>query len=319
MRAIFLIAVIIALSVTISIADTNGSHVPPQSQTKNLVERLGYPSNTKLLIIHANDLAMAHSVNAATIKALESGLVRSGSVMVPGPWFPEIAAYARKHPDVDLGVHLTLSSEWSSYRWGPVLSKDRVPSLLESDGHFGAVGSQMNLQEVEAEIRAQIERAKAFGLQPTHLDSHQGTLYANRDLLRIFLKVGRDYKLPVKIARDFWAWKPFFSELLDPTDIIIDREIIIDASVPSSQWSKFYTDAIKSIQPGITEMIVHLGHYDDEMRAMTKDHSEWGAAWRQRDFQFIISSDFRRAIQENNIQLITWRELNNLVVDLRKP
>ena len=107
-----------------------------RAQTQTLAERLGYPKDAKLLIVHADDLGMSHSVNLATIKGFESGLVNSGSIMVPCPWFSEIATYARANPQADLGLHLTLTSEWTSFRWGPVTSKDRVSSLLDKTGHF---------------------------------------------------------------------------------------------------------------------------------------------------------------------------------------
>src|SRR5580765_2254439 len=97
-----------------------------RTATRTLAERLGYPRDAKLLIVHADDLGGAHSINSASIKALETGLVSSGSIMVPGPWLAEIAAYARSHPQADLGLHLTLTSEWSLYRWGPVLGRERV-------------------------------------------------------------------------------------------------------------------------------------------------------------------------------------------------
>ena len=154
---------------------------PLQTATKTLVERLGYPRDAKLLIVHADDLGAAHSINSASIKALESGLVSSASIMVPCPWLPEIAAYARAHPETDFGVHLTLTSEWSLYRWGPVLGKERVPTLLDSSGYLypleNEAAAHMDIKEAEAEIRAQIARARALGIQPTHLDSHMGTLY----------------------------------------------------------------------------------------------------------------------------------------------
>ena len=134
------------------------SYSGPQGAGSTLAERLGYPANAKLLIVHADDLGMAHSVNAATIKAFESGLVNSGSIMVPCPWLPEIAAYARSHPEADLGLHLTLTSEWRFYRWGPVLSKDRVPSLLDNTGYLypteSEAASHVQATDVESEIRA---------------------------------------------------------------------------------------------------------------------------------------------------------------------
>src|SRR6185503_19232383 len=107
-----------------------------QEPAKTIAERLGYPRDAKLLIVHADDLGMAHSVNAATIKAFETGLVNSGSIMVPCPWLSEIAAYARNNPGADLGLHLTLTSEWTSFRWGPVMSSNRVKSLIDKDGFF---------------------------------------------------------------------------------------------------------------------------------------------------------------------------------------
>jgi predicted glycoside hydrolase/deacetylase ChbG (UPF0249 family) len=284
---------------------------------QSIAERLGYPRDAKLLIVHADDLGMAHSVNAATIKALETGLVNSGSIMVPCPWLSEIAAYARTNPQADLGLHLTLTSEWTSFRWGPVSPRDRVTSLLDKDGYFylteSDAAAHADPKEVELEITAQIERARALGIQPTHLDSHMGTLYQNKALFEVFLRVARNQKLPVRVAKTWFARPDFLPSTLKPDDVYIDRVLDINQSVTPGDWSKFYSDAIKKLEPGVTELVIHLAYDDAEMRGATFNHPDWGAAWRQRDFEFFTSDAFRKLLQENQIKLITWRELGKLI------
>lgn len=299
---------------------TNTAHQTQTSRSVSataataLLEKLGYPPDSKLLIVHADDLGMAHSINRASIKGLESGLVSSASIMVPCPWLPEIADYARKHPDADLGLHLTLTSEWSLYRWGPVLAKERVPSLLDSSGHLypteTAAAAHIDPKEAEAEIRAQIARAKSLGIQPTHLDSHMGTLYQNQALFETLFRVARDNKLLIRVSQEWFAAAPFLPSLLGPDDVVMNTVISIEPSVTAEGWSKFYADAIKNLHPGITEMIVHLAYDDEEMRGVAFNHPDWGSEWRQRDFQFVTSEAFRKLLQENNVKLVTWREIS---------
>jgi len=287
------------------------------AQERTLTERLGYPRDAKLLIVHVDDLGMAHSVNVATIKAFESGLVTSGSIMVPCPWLPEIAAYARANPQADLGLHLTLTSEWTQFRWGPVAPRDRVASLLDNNGYFRLTETEAakyaDPKEVEMEIRAQIERAKALGIVPTHLDSHMGTLYQNKALFEIFLRVAREQKLPVRVAKAWFTRADFLPELLTPNDVFIDRVLDINPGVAPQDWAAFYSDALRKLEPGVTEVVIHLAYDDAEMRGATSDHPAWGAAWRQRDFEFFTSDAFRKVLAENNIKLITWRELGKLI------
>src|SRR5205809_5456830 len=151
------------------------------AQNRNIAERLGYPAGAKLLILHADDLGAAHSIDAASFDALDKGTISSASIMMPTPCVTEVAAYARAHPNADLGLHLTLTSDWETYRWGSVESKDKVPSLLDSDGTFpnddSVVATRSKLPEIELELRAQVERALALGIRPTHLDSHMGSLF----------------------------------------------------------------------------------------------------------------------------------------------
>ena len=291
--------------------------VRSQEPTKTIAERLGYPRDAKLLIVHADDLGMTHSINVATIKALETGLVNSGSIMVPCPWLPEIAAYARANPQADLGLHLTLTSEWTSFRWGPVLPKDRVASLLDKEGYLylteSEAAAKADPKQVELEITAQIERARALGIQPTHLDSHMGTLYQSKALFEVFLRVARSQKLPIRIAKTWAARADYLSSGLNPDDVYIDRVLDINSTVAPQDWAGFYTDALKKLEPGVTEVVIHLAYDDAEMKGVTVNHPEWGAAWRQRDYDYFTSDAFRKVLQENQIKLITWRELAKLI------
>src|SRR6267154_1532470 len=182
--------------------------VHAQGNGKSLAEKVGFPRDAKLLIVHADDVGVTHSVNAATIEALDSGLVNSASIMVPCPWFPEIADYAKTHPEVDFGLHLTLTSERVYYRWGPVAPRDRVASLVDKDGYFHhdwPRDTHIDPKDAELELRGQIDRAYAMGIHPSHLDSHQYRLIDNgKELFEAFLRVAHAYRLPVFVTRDWF-------------------------------------------------------------------------------------------------------------------
>jgi chitin disaccharide deacetylase len=286
---------------------------PVTTSAQTLADRLGYPPGTKLIVVHADDLGETHAVNAAAIKTLESGAVNSASLMVPCPWFPEIADYAKSHHDADFGLHLTVTSERVYYRWGPVAAADKVPSLLDKDGYFHhdwEHNQHVNPKEVEIELRAQIERALAMGVQPTHLDSHQYRLIINgKELFATLLRVAHDFKLPVFVTRDWFADHPYLPESLSPEDIVLDHTVTIAPDVPPEKWADFYISALKNLKPGVTELVIHPGFDDEELRAATRERSTWGSAWRQRDFDFFSGDQFRQILIQENIKLITWREL----------
>ncbi len=275
-------------------------------------ERLGYPANARLLIIHADDLGMAHSVNRAIFEALENGWVTSASILVPCPWFPEVALWAQSHPEADLGVHLALNSEWTDFRWSPVSPADRVPSLLDEQGYFPlvetTVAQRAKLPEVETELAAQVDRARAFGIHISHLDSHMGALMGTPGLAEAYQRIGREQGLPILWHRA--ASAKFPPEAQPRPDFVLnDDDLEIAPGVKPEGWLRAYETKLASLMPGVHHLVVHLAFDDDEMRGATRDHPNWGAAWRQSDFDMVKSPEFRQFLKAQGFVLVTWREL----------
>ena len=293
-----------------------GASLPNLGQTKTVAERLGYPADAKLLIIHADDLAIAHSEDAASLEALDKGYVTSASIIVPGPWLAEVADYAKTHPDVDLGLHLALTSEWKTFRWGSAESKDKVSSLLDPAGALWPltedVRQKAKPQEVEREYRAQVQQALAVGIHPTHLDTHMGSALATPEIVAVYVKIAHEFHLPILAPRI--PGDPLkLSALLSEKDVMVDSVTIAGPNVSADKWKDFYLDAIRNTKPGLNEIIVHLGHDDAEMQAVMVDHPDYGSAWRQRDFDVVSSPEFKKALQDNHIVLIKWKDLQKLV------
>lgn len=286
------------------------------AQTRSLAERLGYPAGSKLLIIHADDLAVAHSEDIASFDALDKHAASSASIMIPCPWLNEVAAYAKAHPDADFGLHLTLTAEWQTYRWGPVSPKEQVSSLLDPSGYLwpetGPAVQHIKADEAEREIRAQIERAVALGIDPTHLDSHMAVLFSRPDLFAVYVKVAHEYKLPF-LGMLGPSVSPALRALLSDKDIVPDAIIMATPQVSSANWMNFYADAIRNVKPGLTEIIVHLGHDDAELQAVTINHPDYGAAWRERDYNVITSPELKKVIEDNHVILIHWRDIKKLI------
>jgi predicted glycoside hydrolase/deacetylase ChbG (UPF0249 family) len=277
---------------------------------ENIATKLGYPADSKMLIIHADDLGVSHSENMASIQAIENGSVNSGSVMMPTPWVLEVANYANKHANThDFGVHLVLSSEWNNYKWGPVSSSEQVPSLINEHGYFhDACTPTVYSKEVELELRAQIDRAYSMGFEPTHLDSHMGCLLQSEELTEIYLKIGQSYQLPVLVH------KQFPEELLKKYDVKVALDEILTISI--DEYIKgpeyYYTNTLKNLKPGLSTILIHTAYNNEEMKGMCIDHPDWGSEWRQKDFDFFMSDACKKIIEEENITLITWRQIKEV-------
>lgn len=281
--------------------------------SKSVQKRLGYVRNTKLLIIHADDMGMSDSENTATIEAMDKGTVNSGSVMVPCPKFQEIADYSKTHPKADIGIHLTITSEWPSYKWGPVLPHVEVESIIGSDGFFlenmDKVIENAIPVEVEKEFRAQIMKAMESGIELTHIDSHMYAAFSSNELLKIYISLGKEFNLPVLLTNDLTI-----RSLMSKNLIVVDQLYCAKAEDYSIGLNYYYRETLRSIKPGLNCILVHTALNNKEMQNIISDQPNFGADWRQDDFDFFISDECKQLIMENNIQLITWREIRDKLI-----
>ncbi len=282
---------------------------------RSLAERLGYPADARLLIVTSDDLGFTHAVNAAFIGAIDAGLLTSGSVMVPCPWFAEIATFGRRRPDLDLGIHLTVTCETDALRWGPVLGAE-VPSLRDVDGAFPRTEAEvlagLDLDELAAELAAQVRVAREAGIRATHLDSHMGVLYQRPDVHRVLLDLAAAEGLPVRHPR---TWMPDAPHLASPSpDGIVHNDHLrsVGQGVRPADWMATYEVYLTTLPPGVTELVLHVGRDGDELRAAYDGEDDWGAAWRQRDLEAAL--DPRLAgLAAADVVRIGWRELAGLV------
>jgi len=280
-----------------------------QATGRTLAERLGHPASSRLLIIHADDFGMMHSVDSAISEALENHWVTSASILVPCPWFPEVAQWSKSHPDADLGIHLALNSEWTTYRWPPVSPQPLNSSLLGPDGYLPLetdyVSKHAKMPDVETELRAQVDKAKSAGIRLSHLDTHMGALIGTSDLFRVYLATGQAYKLPILLSRQF----DLSHTQLDPNAIVLDAVLEIEPGVAKADWLATYEKMLQPLPPGTYELIVHLAHNDPDIQAATADHPNWGAQWRQNDFDMVRSAEFRQFLKEQGFILVSWTDL----------
>jgi len=308
-----LILVLTSLLITLNISSQGN---------KNLAEMLGYPGDSKLLIIHADDMGLSHSVNMACIRAFENKAITSGSIMVPCPWASEIIAYSKDHPGMDVGIHLTLTAEWDLYKWDGITASDQIPSLLDKNNYFypsvEELGKAAKGTEVEKELRAQIDKAIASGVQPTHIDTHMGSVLANPELVKIYLKLSDIYHLPVLFPRSYLSWfPPDVAKSMESKIFLIDNLFMLEPKMITGKWIDAYKKGIETMKPGLNDMIVHLAIDNDEMQAISKGHDDYGSAWRQHDLDMISGNEFKDLLKSNHIILIGWRQIRDLMNSLK--
>ena len=277
-------------------------------------ERLGYAPHDRLLLLHADDVGMCHSANVATLRAMTEGGVLTASVMVPCPWFPEIAQYAREHPERDFGIHLTHTSEWQTYRWGPVASRGDVPGLLDDEGFLHRRTQQTaenaTPAEIEIEIRAQIARARQFGMTPTHMDSHMDAMMSRADFAEVYIRLGKELGvLPMLTATERTLGR--LAELGHTRESLEAKGyLFIDQRTRSSRAPTYeerrrdYHDAVRALPPGLTLMIMHLNTDDPEAQAITSD-------WPNRfnELRIFTEPAWRALLEAEGVKLIGYRPL----------
>jgi len=287
-------------------------------ETKNLAELLGFPKDSKLLIIHADDMGLAHSVNSACIGAFRERAITSGSIMAPCPWSFEISEYIAEHPGMDVGVHLTLTAEWNLYKWDGVSPSDRISSLLDPNGYFfptvEKLAESVRADEAAREMKAQIEKVISLGVEPTHIDTHMGSVLATPDLVKIYLALSDEYNLPVLFPREYISWfTPEITGSLNSKVFILDNLFMLEPGMIKGNWIDPYKKAMDNIKPGLNMIIVHLAKDNEEMRAVTINHDDYGSLWRQKDLDMVLSPEFKDQVRENNIILIGWKQISDLM------
>ena len=318
-------SLLLSLSLSISISYAQDTYA----------EKLGFPRGAKVLILHVDDAGMSWDSNEGARQAITNGVATSVSVMMPTPWVPGFVHFLKQNPKTDAGLHLTLTSEWSDYRWVPLSGKSVVPGLVDNEGAMWAsvddVVKHASADEVEKEIRAQLERARLMGFEPTHLDSHMGTLFASPEFLQRYIKVGIEQKIPVmfpaghntmigkqtgldeNVLKQFQQtgkviWDSGLPVLDDLHNVSYDWEYPAAARATDLSLQKYatlhYIETIKALKPGLTMVIMHCSKPTEVFSHITDS-----GHIRKGDLLAMIDPEFKKFIVQEGIILTTWREV----------
>jgi len=321
----FLVCFIILFSIALNAQHTDSTYA----------EKLGYPKNAKVVILHVDDVGMSFDSNEGAINAMTKGVATSCSIMMPCPWVPAFAHYMKDHPGLDAGLHLTLTSEWKEYRWGPLAGKSVTPGLTDSEGAMWRgvedVVQHASADEVDKEIRAQLDRARSIGIEPTHLDSHMGTLFATPAFTDRYIKLGIEQHIPVMMPAGHatliqqqmhfpdaylqqirmagtMLWNAGLPVLDDLHNESYDWKISDDIKNDDKKLQAFKTEkyiaSLKSLKPGVTMMIMHCTAPSEIFQ-----HISDSGPVRKADMLAMMDPAFKKALKDEGIILTTWREL----------
>jgi predicted glycoside hydrolase/deacetylase ChbG (UPF0249 family) len=267
---------------------------------------LGYPADARLLIINADDFGMCNSVNEAIISALKEGMVRSTSLMVPCPWALHAMHFLTDHPEIPFGVHLTVISDPNDYRWGPLTSREKVPSLVDRAGYFynfeamHAFLAQLKMDQLEVEFRTQIEAVLAAGLRPTHLDWHALRIGGRTDIFHLMIRLAKEYGLALRVMGRALIEKLQSQGL--PTN---DNDFLDSYLINPVYKTSLYIQLLRELPAGLSEWAVHPGLDNAELLAIEPaDNHE-----RQTDFDFWTSQQAKDIVREEGIILLDYRAL----------
>lgn len=271
-------------------------------------QMLDLPQDARILIINADDFGMCHSINEATIQSIIEGLAASCTIMGPCPWALHGLHLLKENPVIPFGIHLTAVSEQPYYRWGPMTSKHEVPSLLDEDSYFypeyriDELLQKADLAELEKEFRTQIEWVINSGLKPTHLDSHCHIHTRREEVFDMTFGLAKEYGLSIRVGH------PLFVEKLQKQDYPTDNHPVVDSyQIPTEDKVTTYIKMLRNLPPGLSEWAIHPGIATAELRAL-------GPSWdvRQADFDFLMSPEARRVVEEEGVIIISHRRLLEL-------
>ncbi|MDN5213491.1 polysaccharide deacetylase family protein [Fulvivirgaceae bacterium BMA12] len=295
--------------------------VEDKPEPANWAERLGYPAGKKVIMLHADDIGMSEEANIAAKKSLLAGHIQSAAAMPPCPQFEDIIAWAIEHPEIDMGLHLTLTSEWKTYRWPSVLPVTDVPGLIDSEGMLWRsvpeVVQNATPEEVAKEVRAQIEKSIALGYRPDHIDTHMGTLYGHPDFALAYLKIAMEYGIPANaidlsdslvVARFKQAGYPITDELISFMDTYSLPKVDNFTSAPKAETyeekKEAFKELIRSLGPGLTEIIFHPAVESEQLKSITN-------SWQQRvwEAQMFGDADMIQFFKDEGIIFTNWKEI----------